>query len=315
MLTSEQIKKKAIELGADLVGVCSANAINEHPPDPRWPQTPDRIWRECRSVVALAKRIPWGSVRHDDKLSRTYSPTLVMSRLDDIALDLSFNIEVQGGYASPASQQLTDTALKKGSYGPLSLRHVAVEAGIGTLGLNMMLVTPEFGPRVYLSAVLTDLELEYDVPLSKSQCLGPACGRCLLACPGDAVEHWYLDKKRCSENAQKFGVSSLMGFMSKVINEPTLEKRQLMLTSSDFANYWQALRLGAQAYGGCLSCWQACPVGKDYPDHLKDKYGHLENISDSREEKRKSMLLLEKSGESKGYFEHSRRWIGEKQWD
>lgn len=85
-----------------------------------------------------------------------------------------------------------------------------------------------------------------------------------------------------------------------------------MLTSTDFVNYWQALRSGSQSYGGCLSCWQACPVGKDYPDHLKDKYGHLENISDSREEKRK---LLEKSGESKGYFEHSRRWIGEKQWD
>lgn len=311
-MTSEKIKKKAIELGADLVGVCTANAINEHPPDPRWPQTADKIWRECRSVVAIAKRIPWGSLRQDNELSRTYPPTLVMARLDEIALDLSYYIEAQGGHASPAPQQLTDTALKKGAYGPLSLRHVAVEAGLGTLGLNMMLVTPEFGPRVYLTAVLTDLELECDLPLSKSQCLGPACGRCLLNCPGDAVEHWYLNKKRCSENAQKFGVPSLIGFMSKVISEPFLEKRQLMLTGTDFLNYWQALRSGAQSYAGCLSCWQACPVGKDYPSHLKDKYANLENIPDSRVEKRKNMVLQESSGESKGYFEYSRRWIGKK---
>lgn len=68
-----------------------------------------------------------------------------------------------------------------------------------------------------------------------------------MNCPGDAVEHWYLNKKRCSENAQKFGVPSLIDFMSKVTSEPSSEKRQLMLTGTDFLNYWQALRSGSQA--------------------------------------------------------------------
>ena len=309
-LTSEKVKKKAIELGADLVGVCSAKVINENPPDPSWPQTVDRLWQECRTVVAIAKRMPWGSVMQDKKISGTYPPNLVMARLDDIALDISYYIENQGGNACPVPQQITDTELKKGAYGALSLKHVAAEAGLGTLGLNTMLITPEFGPRVYLTAVLTDLELECDVPLSKSQCLGPACGRCLMSCPGDAVEHWALNKRKCSENAQRFGVGSLMGFLSKVISEPSLEKRQSLLFSSDFVNYWQAIRTGYQTVAGCLSCWKACPVGEDYPSHLKDKYTNLQDIPDSRQEKRKSMVLRDGSGESKGSFEHSRRWIG-----
>ena len=41
----------------------------------------------------------------------------------------------------------------------LSLPHAAVEAGLGTLGLNLQLLTPEFGPRVLLTAVLCSVDV------------------------------------------------------------------------------------------------------------------------------------------------------------
>lgn len=310
-ITSDLIKSKAKELGADLVGICSAATLNENPPDSRWAQTPGRIWSECRSVISIGKRVPWGLLRTDNKAFKTYPPHLVMSRLDNIALDLSYFIEEHGGSACQASQQITDTELKNGSYAPLSLRHVAIEAGLGTLGLNMSLLTPEFGPRVYVTAVMTDVKLTYDSPLSKPLCLGPSCGRCLLACPSDAVDHWSLNKRKCSQNAQKFGISSFFRFLNQVVEAGSLEERQALLSSEKITNYWQALRTGSMSYGGCFSCWQACPVGLDYPEHLKDKYSHLEDIEKYRLEKRDNMAKAEKTGESLGNYEYSRRWIRE----
>ena len=37
------VKRRALELGADLAGIASAATLNTFPPDPRWPQTPERI--------------------------------------------------------------------------------------------------------------------------------------------------------------------------------------------------------------------------------------------------------------------------------
>ena len=76
----------------------------------------------------------------------------------------------------------------------LSLTHAAVEAGLGTFGLNQQLLTPEFGPRVILTAVLSSVPAECGCQdARKALCIGPSCGRCLLACPGDVIGHWDRD--------------------------------------------------------------------------------------------------------------------------
>ena len=58
--------------------------------------------------------------------------------------------------------QETEWTLKRASYGRLSTRHLGVEAGLGTLGLEVNILTPEYGPRIYLTGVLTEVELAAD---------------------------------------------------------------------------------------------------------------------------------------------------------
>ncbi|MGE0743588.1 MAG: hypothetical protein AB7K86_00005, partial [Rhodospirillales bacterium] len=57
------VKQLARDLGADLVGIASAATLNAFPPDPRWPQTPERISPHCKSVIVIVKRIPVGAFR------------------------------------------------------------------------------------------------------------------------------------------------------------------------------------------------------------------------------------------------------------
>ena len=60
-ISAESVKARARELGVDLVGIASAQVLNAFPPDPRWPQTPERISPYVKSVLVIAQRIPAGA--------------------------------------------------------------------------------------------------------------------------------------------------------------------------------------------------------------------------------------------------------------
>ncbi len=70
----------------------------------------------------------------------------------------------------------------------LSYSHLAVEAGLGELGLNGLLLTPEMGPRVRLMAIVSDMELKPGERTKPWLCQPDLCGyACARACPSGAI--------------------------------------------------------------------------------------------------------------------------------
>src|SRR5260221_14288938 len=113
------VKARAKALGADLVGIASAATLNAFPPDPRWPQTPERISPYCKSVIVLVQRIPAGAFRCKTNVPVQYIDMLVLRRMDRIALKLAQELERVGHPSFTLAAQETDWNLKRASYARL----------------------------------------------------------------------------------------------------------------------------------------------------------------------------------------------------
>jgi epoxyqueuosine reductase QueG len=309
------VKRRAKALGADLVGIASAATLNAFPPDPRWPQTPDRISPYCKSVIVIVQRIPVGAFRCKSNVPVQYLDMLVLRRMDRIGLKLAEELERLGHPTFALAAQETDWHLKRASYARLSTRHLGIEAGLGTLGLEVNILTPEFGPRLYLTGILTEVELEPDERMTEQVCIGESCSRCLHSCPPDAVRHWGLDKAGCATEAQEFGYAQITKFFDRFFGLPAAEQHAA-LRSRDLFGFWQGLLRVVGSFGDCPRCLAVCPVGNDYHAHLAEIQKHIPEKTPERVAKAKAFKDARANfergeAEPAGLSEWNRRWVGE----
>lgn len=317
-LTAQEIKDKARALGADLVGIADGRVLDANPPDPAHPRRPSDITEhDSGRVIVLAKRISSGSSRvlaWNDR-HKYYNDELALSMLEEVSLGLVYWLEDNGYPAiivppthvdpwryndDPHAHQTT----------LLSLPHAAVEAGLGTLGLNLQLLTPEFGPRVLLTAVLSSVEVACDARMETALCLGPSCGRCLKACPGDVIGHWDRDWDGCDTYRSPNGFGKLSDHVARIMDEADPAKQKELVRSEDSFNLWQSILRGAGAITGCRRCHDVCPVGADYDAMLKDALDAIPEETPAKQARLGAMRRAEAAGAPLPAYDAQARWIG-----
>lgn len=204
---TSELKRASKFLGADAVGICEY--------DERWVYThnysrqkltdkPMDLPDDLPNVVVIANEMHEQTIKTVP--SALSGAAVGQGYSKDIISVLSITQYIRNlGYRAVAS--LNDTAMSI----PL-----AIQAGLGQYGRHGLLITPEFGPRVRIAKIFTDLPLIPDEPIDfgvTETCT--ICRRCSDGCPIKAiptdepsfeqldisnlkgVKKWTVDAKKC----------------------------------------------------------------------------------------------------------------------
>ena len=79
---------------------------------------------------------------------------------------------------------------------PVMEKYWAQKSGIGWIGKHTNLINNKIGSWFFLSEILLDFELNYDMPFNNDLC--GTCTKCIDECPTDAiVDDYVLDSNKC----------------------------------------------------------------------------------------------------------------------
>jgi ferredoxin len=131
---------------------------------------------------------------------------------------------------------------------------MAYQAGLGEVGRNGLLTTPEFGSRVRLGIVTTDLELEENTPREfglKALCI--QCRKCIRTCPGKAIAqddnpmNWHINQESCYDRWRSLGTDCGICICVCPISQKSIESEGI--TGLDTVDIARIIQEFEQSYG------------------------------------------------------------------
>jgi epoxyqueuosine reductase len=191
------IKRAARLFGASLVGVCQLNR--------NWLYADVHVPERFKNVIVIAVEMDADGIATSPAAPAAAATGVGYSKMAFILAGIGEFIRNLG---YEAIQCGNDTALSI----PL-----AIDAGLGELGRNGLLITPQYGSRVRLCKIFTDIPVEHDKPIEfgvKEFC--KKCKLCAEHCEAGAISmdeepifevrcrsnnpgalKWYVDVERC----------------------------------------------------------------------------------------------------------------------
>ena len=217
-MNSNEIKQTLYDLGADFCGIASIDRFTEAPQGFH----PSDTLPSCKSVIVFGKKFLKGTLDCSNTIPYTIIRNILSQTLDEIAFGFCYIMEskdiiaVPTGTISPVLQDKNTGRFRSA----VSVKHSAVLAGLGYIGKNSLLITPEYGNMVWLSSVLLNIELEPD-QIINDKC-PDNCSICIDNCPVNAIKNdsTEIDQGKCFGHA--FHVNEGEGFYFKCHNCRTM---------------------------------------------------------------------------------------------
>ncbi len=256
MSLSQEIKRKALELGFDLIGITDVSPLNTEQVEmfTDWLKSgyagqmsylhrnfekrtqPAKLLANAQSIICVG--LNYKPPKHKLTPSHFTAPigkVANYAQYEDYHPFINKRLRKLSEFISSAAGQDHKFKICVDSV-PLPERALAARAGLGFIGKNRMLINPKLGPQIFLGEIITTLKLPTD-ELTTNNCSN--CDKCISACPtGALMPDGQFDANKC-------------------INYLTIEYKDRI--PPDLAE-----KIAGRLFG-CDDCVLACPYQKDAP--------------------------------------------------
>ncbi|WP_069649709.1 tRNA epoxyqueuosine(34) reductase QueG [Caloranaerobacter ferrireducens] len=279
------VKEKAIEVGLDIIGFCSAEPFYEikeylilrkqkgyvtefEPKDIKLRVNPKEIMPSAKTIITA------GLSYNVDFKTNIDTKNILKGRLSRSSWGIDYHnvlyrkLESLANYIKKVKnieyKIFVDT-------GTLVDREIAKRAGIGWYGKNCLIINDEYGSFIFIGYIVTNLEIEVNSE-SISKC--GDCRLCLDACPTKALEDAYvLNPKKCisylTQTKEKIPYELRDKMSTKIYGCDTC---QLVCPKNKNARKGKTKEFIPKVTGGYLDIVEIFNLSNK---EFKKKYGHI----------------------------------------
>ncbi len=212
MTIEQNIKRRAVEIGFDAVGITTAQPVDEQNIRrlQKWLKDcpagqmdymrrniekridPGKLLNNARSVICVALNYKSAEqINGPDWRTAEFAiyPDYHKFIKERLALLVDYIVSQTAAQADVRFRICVDTSA-------VSERALAQRAGLGFIGKNHFLIHPKLGPSVLLGEIITTIKLLPDEPYCRDGC--GDCEKCLTACPSGVFDpEGRFDVRRC----------------------------------------------------------------------------------------------------------------------
>ena len=307
MLKAEDVKQYALECGADIVGIAPMDRWEGAPKqcDPRY------IAPDAKTMIVMGFRIPRGTLRGIEEgtfyvsyasmgyagINHVLQPMVcwhVTRMIEDAGYEA---VPVPNNFPWTNQDSSGQNPERTGQLNPqrslpvfpdrpapdvfIHMRIAAYLAGLGEIGWSKMFISPRFGPRQRLAAVITDAPFELD-PLYEGPELCDRCMLCAQECTGQAISTTESIKVTLAGREVEWGKINYKD-CSRYFCGASEEHNPFMVNEKDQAGFQQPVSQGQQykigptydygrALEGARGCIRACMIHLEEQGKLSNKF-------------------------------------------
>lgn len=236
-----------------------------------------KVFEPARALLSFVVRMNREPVRSPARSVANQEFHAVYDDVNDTARRIVRALEEKGIPACNAVAAFPMEVQLPGRGWMVSHKPVAVEAGLGMIGLHRNVIHPKFGSFVLLGTVLIGQEANaYDRPIDYNPCLG--CNLCVAACPVGALKSdGGFDFMSCFTHNYREFLGNFGDWVHTLADAKNAKEYRKRFSDEETTSIWQSLSF-KPGYKAAY-CLAVCPAGEDAINpYLEDKKGYVAQV-------------------------------------